>query len=214
MAILLYFSNIIHSNILLLSLFTLKKHILLLLIIMINCLAVILLPIIPNKKQAGNIEKSRINTGFFSIIPNKKLSLGSNGTHGGRVNIGFGQRPGDFIIFAETGCTAFICTRREPFYAANPTRPCTIPIRKNKQTKKGRAPNEHVPGILCSFPNLPPSCITHYHRLSVRQAFARLSDGVVSGVCGLRRGCPNRGWLGRAFSGCSPRPARRCQILF
>ena len=73
---------------------------------MINCLAVILLPIIPNKKQAGNIEKSRINTGFFSIIPNKKLSLGSNGTHGGRVNIRFGQRPDDFIVLAETGCAA------------------------------------------------------------------------------------------------------------
>ena len=73
---------------------------------MINCLAVILLPITPNKKQAGNIEKSRINTGFFSIIPNKKLSLGSNGTHGGRINIGFGQRPDNFIVLAETDFAA------------------------------------------------------------------------------------------------------------
>ena len=189
---------------------------------MINCLAVILLPIIPNKKQAENIEKSRINTGFFPMFSNKKLSLGSNGTHGGRVNIGFGQRPDGFFVISKTGCAAFdlhtaravLCRKPCQHKPHKAKRPNTIPIRKNKQTKKGRAPNEHVPNILCCFPNQPPSRIMHYHRPSVRQAFARLSDGVVSGVCGLRRGCPNRGWLGRAFSGCSPKPVQRCQILF
>ena len=79
---------------------------LLLLIIMINCLAVILLPILSNKKQADKIEKSRINTDFFSILSNKKLSLGSNGMHGSRVNIGFGQRPDDSIVLAETDFAA------------------------------------------------------------------------------------------------------------
>ena len=71
---------------------------------MINCLAVILSLKVSNKKQAENIEKSRINTGFFPMFSNKKMSLGSNGTHGGRVNIRFGQRPDDFIVLAETGC--------------------------------------------------------------------------------------------------------------
>ena len=82
LAILLYISNIIHSNILLFFLLTLKKYILSLFIIMINCLAVILSLKVSNKKQAENIEKSRINTGFFPMFSNKKLSLGSNGTHG------------------------------------------------------------------------------------------------------------------------------------
>ncbi|MBQ5744116.1 MAG: hypothetical protein IIV82_03415, partial [Ruminococcus sp.] len=79
LAIILYFRNIIYSNILLLSLLTLKKCILPLFAIMINCLAVILSLKVSNKKQAENIEKSRINTGFFPMFSNKKLSLGSNG---------------------------------------------------------------------------------------------------------------------------------------
>ena len=74
---------------------------------MITCLMMILSLKIPNKKQAGNIDKTRINTGFFSIIPNKNLSLGSIGTHGGCVNIRFGQRPNGFFIFAVAGCGAF-----------------------------------------------------------------------------------------------------------
>ena len=128
LAIILYFSNIIYSNILSLSLLTLKECILPLFTIMINCLAVILSLKVSNKKQAENIEKSRINTGFFPMFSNKKLSLGSNGTHGGRVNIGFGQRPDDFIVLADYAlspsvspagvCTSFrrrcICRVRTP----------------------------------------------------------------------------------------------------
>ncbi len=52
-------------------LLTLKKYILPLFIIMINCLAVILSLKVSNKKQADKIEKSRINTDFFSILSNK-----------------------------------------------------------------------------------------------------------------------------------------------
>ncbi len=72
LAIILYFSNIIYSNILSLSLLTLKECILPLFTIMINCLAVILSLKVSNKKQAENIEKSRINTGFFCAADNKK----------------------------------------------------------------------------------------------------------------------------------------------
>ncbi len=79
LAIILYFSNIIYSNIISLFLLTLKKCILPLFVMMINCLAVILSLKVSNKKQAENIEKSRINTGFFPMFSNKKLSLGSNG---------------------------------------------------------------------------------------------------------------------------------------
>ena len=50
LAIILYFSNIIHNNILLFFLLTLKKYILSLFIIMINCLAVILSLKVSNKK--------------------------------------------------------------------------------------------------------------------------------------------------------------------
>ena len=53
--------------------------------VMIYCCSVILSPILSNKKQADKIEKSRINTGFFSILSNKKLFLGSIGTHGSGV---------------------------------------------------------------------------------------------------------------------------------
>ncbi|MBQ1380778.1 MAG: hypothetical protein IIY79_02050, partial [Ruminococcus sp.] len=49
----------------------------------INCFATILSPILSNKKQADKIDKSRINTGFFSILSNKELFLGSIGMHGG-----------------------------------------------------------------------------------------------------------------------------------
>ena len=73
---------------------------------MINCLAVILSLKVSNKKQAENIEKSRITTGVFPMFANKKLSLGSNETHDSRVNIGFGQRPDDFIVLAETDFAA------------------------------------------------------------------------------------------------------------
>ena len=52
---------------------------------MIYCCYVILSPILSNKKQADKIEKSRINTDFFSILSNKKLFLGSIGTHGSGV---------------------------------------------------------------------------------------------------------------------------------
>ena len=53
--------------------------------VMIYCCSVILSPILSNKKQADKIEKSRINTDFFSILSNKKLFLGSIGTHGSGV---------------------------------------------------------------------------------------------------------------------------------
>ena len=46
---------------------------------MIYCCSVILSPILSNKKRADKIEKSRINTDFFSILSNKKLFLGSIG---------------------------------------------------------------------------------------------------------------------------------------
>ena len=54
---------------------------------MIYCCSVILSPILSNKKRADKIEKSRINTGFFSILSNKKLFLGSIGTHGSGGNL-------------------------------------------------------------------------------------------------------------------------------
>ena len=53
---------------------------------MIYCCSVILSPILSNKKHADKIEKSRINTDFFSILSNKKLFLGSIGTHGSGGN--------------------------------------------------------------------------------------------------------------------------------
>ena len=54
---------------------------------MIYCCSVILSPILSNKKRADKIEKSRINTDFFSILSNKELFLGSIGTHGSGGNL-------------------------------------------------------------------------------------------------------------------------------
>ena len=80
LAILLYYSNIV-------LVIRCQKAFCTVTFVMIYCCIVILSPILSNKKQADKIEKSRINTGFFSILSNKKLFLGSIGTHGSGGNL-------------------------------------------------------------------------------------------------------------------------------
>ena len=72
LAILLYYSNIV-------LVIRCQKAFCTVTFVMIYCCSVILSPILSNKKQADKIEKSRINTDFFSILSNKKLFLGSIG---------------------------------------------------------------------------------------------------------------------------------------